>query len=77
MKRLLTLVAALALLLPCSPPIAHADMIPPGPRIPQRPEQVRDTSESLPAYAIAGGVVAVTMACTFGALVYIRKRNGK
>lgn len=31
----------------------------------------------MPTYAVAGGVVAVTMAATFAALVYIRRRNGK
>jgi hypothetical protein len=77
MKRVLALVAALAFLLPCSPPIAQADMSPPSPRIPERRGEVRDTNDSMPAYAIAGGVVAVTMAGAFAALVYIRKRNGK
>jgi hypothetical protein len=76
MKQVLALAAVVALLLPCCPTIARGNTLP-LPPIPQRHQEVRDTSESLPVYAIAGGVVALTMAGTFAALVYIRKRNGK
>ena len=79
MKRVLPFFVALAILLQCSLENSHADMIPTPthPPIPKRDEELRDNSESLPAYAVAGGVVAVAMAGSFGALYFIRKRNGK
>ena len=58
--------------------VSYADPLPPGPAIPQRPPgQRRDSTTSIPIYAVSAGVVAVALAGSFVALRVIRKRDGK
>jgi hypothetical protein len=53
----------------------RADMVP-GPAIPERPEKYqRQNQVGVPAYSIASGVVAVSLAVSLVALRTIRKRD--
>jgi hypothetical protein len=55
--------------------IAHADVIPPPPVAPERPESLQTAQwwNGIPVYSVAAGVVAVALSASLIALRKIRK----
>jgi len=76
MKRILAWVVAIVLFCPFGLPNASGDMIPSAPPIPKRPPEMQHHRAFYPTYAIAAGVVAITLTGSLVALHIIRKRNG-
>ena len=77
MKRILAFVVALALFFPAVLPVSQADIVPPRPFIPKRDMDLPDENEGISSYVTAGSVVVACLVCSFGALYFIRKRNGQ
>jgi hypothetical protein len=77
MKWIKSSLLLLCLILPMGVQESHADMIP-GPAVPEKPDRLQTEKKArVPIYAIASGVVAVTLTISLIALRNIRKRNVK
>ena len=77
MKKILACLVGVCLLATVASRVAQADVVPPGPPIPERTKPTQRKTESIPFYTIAGGIGALAMTGSFIALRVIRKRNGK
>jgi hypothetical protein len=77
MKRVFAWVVAVVLFCQVGLAAAYADMVPPMPTIPKRPENRQQVRRAgYPAYGIAAGGVAVALIGSLIALWVIRKPNG-
>jgi hypothetical protein len=75
MKWIIACLVGICLLSPIGSQSLYADEIPLSPPTPERKVQKRTVN--IPVYAVAAGVVAVTMTGSLIALRVIRKRHGK
>ncbi len=77
MKRILAIVMMLALVLPINARVAQADVVPEGPSALQWGQEVPIVERGSATYVAAGSIVAGVAGLSFGALYFIRKRNGR
>lgn len=75
MKWIIACVVFSCLLAPVGSRVSYADMIPLRPTVPERKAQWK--TANIPVYAVAAGVVAVSLTGSLVALRVIRNRNDK